>query len=627
MQSQDPDSQKNLLLAVVLSMAVMLGWQMFVAGPQLHQQQERIAREKQAEAGKAATSTTQVSPASPQGVAPSAAPQAGAVPAAAPAVAATREEAIGRSPRIAIATGSLKGSIALKGGIIDDLELVKYQETVDPKSKNVVLFSPAEAPDAYFAKYGWLNAGSGQSKLPGGDTLWKAETAGPLTPSAPLALSWDNGQGLVFRRTISIDDNYMLKVTDEVENKSTSDISLRPFALLYRLGTPKTGNFAIMHEGLIAVPGDAGLIEIKYSEALGDGGSKSFDNKTGGWLGITDKYWAAALVPDQQSVYQATLQGHKANATQKEFYTADYTLPAVTIAAGKNLKVEGLLYAGAKQAKLIDAYQKSQGIRDFELVIDWGMFHFITRPLYFLIDWLYGILGNFGLAILAVTVIVKGLFYPLANKSYESMAKMKKLQPQMEQLRERFKDDKQAQQQELMKLYQKEKINPLAGCLPILLQIPVFFALYKVLFVSIDMRHAPFYGWIKDLSAPDPTSLINLFGLLPFTAPEFLHVGIWPLIMGITMWLQMQLNPPQPDPVQQQIFSWMPVMFTFLLASFPAGLVIYWAWNNILSIAQQWRISKKAGAEIHLIDNLRKKFEVLAGLAGRIKETKKETKG
>jgi YidC/Oxa1 family membrane protein insertase len=611
--SQQPDNQNNLLIAVVLSMAVMLGWQFFYAGPQMKAQQEKAAREKHELAEKLAT----------PGVA---APPTGdrAAPAAPPvlAPAATRDEALGHSPRIAIETPSLRGSIALKGGFIDDLVLEKYRETVDPKSANVILFSPLASPNAYFAEYGWQQARNATQKVPDGETLWRADTAGPLTPSSPVKLSWDNGQGLTFRRTISIDDNYMLKIADEVENKTTGDVALAPFARIYRFGKPHTTGYAVLHEGLIGVPGDAGLQEIAYDSAQKEG-SRSFDGKTGGWLGITDKYWASALIPDQKSPYRATFEGRPATASgTKDLYTVDYAQPAFVVPAGQTQKVEGHLYAGAKQVGLVEAYEASLGIEKFELLIDWGWFYFITKPLYYLLDWLYGILGNFGLAILAVTVLVKAAFFPLANKSYEAMAKMKKLQPEMEKLREQFKDDKARQQQELMKLYQEKKINPLAGCLPILVQIPVFFALYKVLFVSIDMRHAPFFGWIKDLSAPDPTTLFNLFGLLPFTVPEFLHIGVWPIIMGLTMWLQMQLNPPQPDPVQQQIFAWMPLLFTFLLATFPAGLVIYWAWNNILSIAQQWYISHKQGADVHLIANLNRTFAPVRRLLGGKSEEK-----
>ncbi|MGQ0674077.1 MAG: membrane protein insertase YidC [Hyphomicrobium sp.] len=612
MQSQDPESQKNLLIAVVLSMMVMLGWQYFYAAPQLRDQQDRLAKVK-LEQEQAAKGTAPVTP-----QATVVAPVSGAAPSATSAAqVATRDDALKQSPRIAVDTPSLKGSIALKGGLIDDLVMVKYRETVDPASPAVVLFSPPSAPQAYFAKYGWLNTADGRLKLPDGETLWTAEGSGSLTPTTPVKLVWDNGEGLTFRRTIAIDEHYMLKITEEVDNKSTGAVTLRPFALLYRLGTPVTSGIGVLHEGLIGVPGDAGLKEISYSDALEDGGNKSFDNKVGGWLGITDKYWASALIPNQKSPYMASFQGRSGLNGAKEFYTTDYALPPLTVAPGQSQTVEGNLYAGAKQVKLVEGYEVSHAIDKFELLIDWGWFYFFTKPLYHVIDWLYGILGNFGFAILAVTVLVKLAFFPLANKSYESMAKMKKLQPQMEALRERFKDNKEQQQRELMALYQKEKINPLAGCLPILVQIPVFFALYKVLFVSIDMRHAPFVGWIRDLSAADPTSMFNLFGLLPFGVPEFLQIGAWPLIMGITMWVQMQLNPPQPDPIQQAMFAWMPVLFTFLLASFPAGLVIYWAWNNILSIAQQWYITKKAGAEIHLMDNVKKTFGPIFGLLRR----------
>jgi YidC/Oxa1 family membrane protein insertase len=606
--SQPPDNQNNLLIAVVLSMAVMLGWQYFYAGPQMKAQQEKAAREKQEQVEKQA---------SPSVAAPPAADRA--APAAPPAFvpAATREEAIARSPRIAIETPSLKGSIALKGGFIDDLTLKSYRQTVNPASPNVTLLSPLDGPNAYFAEFGWNAPRNATQKVPDGETLWTVEGgATSLTPAAPVKLTWNNGQGLVFRRTIAIDDHYMFTITDEVENTTSGDVAVAPFARIYRVGKPKTQVIGVLHEGLIGVPGDEGLVEITYDKALKEEGVHKYDGKTAGWLGITDHYWATALIPDQKQPYDATFEGRKA-AGGKDLFTVDYSRPSVVIPAGKTERVDGHLYAGAKQVKLVEAYEKDIGILKFDLLIDWGWFYFITKPLYYLIDFLYGILGNFGLAILAVTVLVKAAFFPLANKSYEAMAKMKKLQPEMEKLREQFKDDKARQQQELMKLYQEKKINPLAGCLPILVQIPVFFALYKVLYVSIDMRHAPFFGWIKDLSAADPTSLFNLFGLLPFAVPEFLHVGIWPIIMGLTMWLQMQLNPPQPDPVQQQIFAWMPLLFTFLLATFPAGLVIYWAWNNILSIAQQWYISHKQGADVHLMNNLNRTFAPVRRLLGK----------
>jgi YidC/Oxa1 family membrane protein insertase len=627
MSQRRPDDQRNLLIAVALSMAVMLGWQYFYAGPQIKAQQEKAQREAEAKkaAEQAAQGTTPATPTAPAapGAALPAAPTAQPKTSLTALPTKTRAEALSAAQRVPVETPSLTGSISLKGGVVDDLVLVNYRETVDPKSPHVVLFSPLGGPQAYFAEFGWQGAVGSQAPLPDSETVWQAPAGAKLTPDAPVTLTWDNGQGLAFKRTFAIDANYMLTVSDEVQNATSGDVVLTPYARLYRFGMPHTAGYGtVLHEGLLGVPGDAGLQEIPYKSALEDGGAKSFDGKTGGWVGISDKYWAAALVPDQKKTYAASFRGQPASATAQEIFWTDYQLGAQPIAAGSTHKVEGHLFAGAKQVKVIEDYEAKLGIEKFELLIDWGWFYFITKPLYYLLDWLYGILGNFGIAILAVTVIVKALFFPLANKSYESMAKMKKLQPQMEQLRERYKDDKAKQQQELMALYQKEKINPLAGCLPILIQIPVFFALYKVLFVSIDMRHAPFFGWIQDLSVADPTSIFNLFGLLPFAVPEFLHIGAWPVIMGITMWVQMQLNPPQPDPVQQQIFSFMPLMFTFLLAAFPAGLVIYWAWNNILSITQQWYISQRAGAEIHLIDNLKRTFAPIARLFGRRSESK-----
>lgn len=613
MKSQQPDNQVNVLIAIVLSMAVLLGWSYFFATPQMEAEKARQTRES---ASKAAQSSN------PTPTAPSATSAAQA-PAATIATAkpATREQGIAASPRIAIETPSLRGSIALKGAAFDDLSLVKYHETVDPKSPNIVLFSPLSDVGGYFARLGWATSGK-PVKVPDSETLWTAKTPGPLKPDSPVTLEWDNGEGLIFRRIVSIDENYMFSINDEVENKSASDVALKPFARLFRFGAPKTPSVWIQHEGLLGVPGDAGLQEITFHNATAEPPVR-FDGKTGGWLGITDKYWASAIIPDQKVAYNANLEGEAPkDAKQLPMFLAEFESVPTVVAAGSVASVKTNLYAGAKKTSIIEKYGEDLGIEKFDLMIDWGWFYFLTKPMNHALTWLYGILGNFGFAILALTVIVKLLFYPLANKSYVSMAKMKKLQPQMESLRERFKDDKPRMQQELMQLYQKEKINPAAGCLPILVQIPVFFALYKVLYTSIDMRHAPFIGWIQDLSAPDPTSIFNLFGLLPFGVPGFLLVGVWPIIMGITMWIQMQLNPPQPDPVQQQIFSWMPLMFTFLLATFPAGLVIYWAWNNTLSIIQQWYITKQQGAEIHLGANIRRTFGPVLRLFGVGSESK-----
>ncbi|AHB47567.1 insertase [Hyphomicrobium nitrativorans NL23] len=620
--SQRQDDQRNLLIAVVLSVAVMLGWQLFYVGPQVKEHQEKQQRERVAE--QQAEQKASRDAAQPGVARPSVGP--GTQTALPVRPAGTRAEALGLSARLPIETPSITGSISLKGGLVDDIVLQNYRETVDPKSPHVVLFSPLGSPNAYFAEYGWQGAPGSQIALPDSETVWQAEANAKLTPQTPVTLTWVNGQGMVFKRTLAIDEHYMLTVTNAVENTTSGDVVLTPYARLYRFGTPRIEGFFIMHEGLIGVPGDAGLQEITYADVLEDGGGRSFDGKTGGWLGITDKYWAAALIPDQKQTYAGSFRGQRpAGPGSQEVFWTDYQQSPVIVSAGTTQTIEGHLFAGAKQVRKIEEYEANLGIEKFELLVDWGWFYFITKPLFYLLDWLYRLLGNFGLAIIGVTVLVKIAFFPLSNKSYVSMAKMKKLQPQMEQLRERYTDDKAKMQQELMELYKKEKINPLAGCLPILVQIPVFFALYKVLFVSIDMRHAPFFGWIQDLSAPDPTSIFNLFGLLPYSVPDFLMLGIWPVIMGITMWLQMQLNPPQPDPIQQKIFNWMPLVFTFLLAGFPAGLVIYWAWNNILSIVQQWYISSKQGVEIHLVDNIKRQFAGLGRLFGR--KPKSESKG
>ena len=412
--------------------------------------------------------------------------------------------------------------------------------------------------------------------------------------------------GLEFRRTISVDDKYLFTAKDEVINKTANPVTLYPYALISRHNTPHTAGFYILHEGPVGVLGDNGLLEKSYKD-LEEKKEFAYAN-TKGWLGFTDKYWAAALVPDPgTSLLKARFSGGMLGNVKT--YQSDYVLDAQTIAPGATGTAQARLFAGAKEVRVVNAYEESLKLDRFDRLIDWGWFYFITKPLFLVIDWLFHLVGNFGVAILLVTVMIKLIFFPLASKSYASMAKMKAVQPQMVQLRERYKDDKAKQQQELMELYKKEKINPLAGCLPILIQIPVFFSLYKVLFVTIEMRHAPFFGWIHDLAAPDPTSLFNLFGLLPFAVPTFLHIGVWPLIMGVTMFLQMRMNPTPPDPTQAAIFTWMPVIFTFMMAGFPAGLVVYWAWNNLLSIIQQGVIMKRQGAKIELWDNLAALFK------------------
>jgi YidC/Oxa1 family membrane protein insertase len=632
---QDQDNQKNLLIAIVLSMAVLFAWQFFFAAPREQERQARIKQEQALlkEKEKAPAPGTPGTSKTDQSQAPGAAPVASAPD----GTILKRPEALALSKgRVGVETPSLKGSIALTGGRIDDLVLAKYRETVDPKSPNVEMFSPSRSPQPYYAEFGWT-AGKGVTQpMPNDKTEWKVEKGGTLTPDSPVTLAWDNGQGLLFRRTISVDRDYLFKVEDEVENKSANPVALSAYALISRHGLPKLdGVWMILHEGFIGAVGESGLKEVNYADVLKEGGTKTY-KQTGGWLGLADKYWAAALIPDPKVPTEAHFGGTKAasgaakDATEsRDRYQADVVSEIVEIAPGSKGGFSSHLFAGAKVVSLIDKYNAELGApqtsmlpgwlarivygpapeqqphtRQFNMLFDWGYFWFLTQPIYMLLHWFAQLLGNYGLAILATTVVVKAIFFPLANKSYESMAKMKLLQPEMEKLRERHKDDRAKMQQELMLLYKEKKINPMAGCLPIVLQIPVFFALYKVLYLNIDMRHAPFLGWIKDLSAPDPTSIFNLFGLLPYATPEFLHVGVWPIIMGITMWVQMQLNPQQADPMQQRIFNWMPVMFTFLLANFASGLVIYWAWNNLLSLTQQYFIMTRNGAEIHLWKNI-----------------------
>ncbi len=595
---------RNMILAVVLSLAILLGWQYFFGIPQAEQQAAQ--QQEQAQAQKAASASGSAptpAPAGPDGV-----PQAGQ--GVAPGVAMTRAQALATSPRVAIKTERLNGSISLKGGRVDDLLLMEYHETVDRSSPNIVLLSPSGAPNPFYAEFGWTSTAGTSVKVPGPDTLWTAQST-VLTDKAPLVLTYDNGEGLIFRRTFTVDDHYMFAVKDEVENTTGAPVSLYPYALVSRHGVPHIEGFFILHEGLIGVVGDEGLQEIGYS-SLESGKPESFSGVTGGWLGITDKYWAATVIPDQNVKFDArfstAMQGNKPT------YQADFLAAPITVGAGESAGTKSQLFAGAKVVNVVDGYQTTYSIDRFDLLIDWGWFYFITKPLFQLMDWIYRLVGNFGVAILIVTVILKVVFFPLANKSYASMAKMKAVQPELVAIRERYADDKAKQQQAMMEMYKKEKINPIAGCLPILIQIPVFFALYKVLFVTIEMRHAPFFGWIRDLSAPDPTTIFNLFGLIPWNPGSvpvigmYLMLGAWPIVMGITMWVQMKLNPAPTDPTQQTIFNWMPVIFTFMLAQFAAGLVIYWAWNNTLSVAQQAFIMKRHGVKIELWDNIKGVF-------------------
>src|SRR3954471_13865247 len=615
---------RNTILAVILSGLVLIAWQYFYNMPQMEKQ--RAAQQAQSEMAKpgpqggSATSPS-TAPQTGAGSAPSA--NAPAQPAsAAPAV--SRDTAVAATPRVKIDTPRLIGSISLRGARIDDLSLVQFRETVDPTSPAIVLYSPSGTPNPYYAEFGWVAASGSTVRIPDQNTEWQQEGAGNLTPGTPVTLKYDNGDGLTFRRTISIDDRYLFTIKDDVSNVGAAPVTLYPFALISRHGTPEVAGYYILHEGLIGYLGEQGLQEYGYKK-IDDAKAVSF-KVTDGWLGITDKYWASALLPDTKAQLQARFSSNLVGTVRT--YQTDYLEDPQTIAIGGTASANARLFAGAKEASVVGinfplaglgGYNKQLSLNHFDLLIDWGWFYFITKPMFLALDFFYHLVGNFGISILLVTVLVKLLFFPLANKSYASMAKMKSVQPQLAALKERYPDDKMKQQQEMMEIYKKEKINPVAGCLPVALQIPVFFSLYKVLFVTIEMRHAPFYGWIKDLSAPDPTNLFNLFGLLhfdPTTLPVFGHylaLGVWPIIMGITMWFQMKLNPTPPDPTQKMIFDWMPLIFTFMLAGFPAGLVIYWAWNNLLSVLQQSYIMSKNGAKIELWENLKDLWERMTG--------------
>jgi YidC/Oxa1 family membrane protein insertase len=570
-----PD-QKNFILAIVLSMAIIFGWQYFFAVPQL-QQAEQQANQQQ-------TTTAQV-PGTQN-----------------PAGATDRQVALNSSARVPIETAELEGSVNLVGAQLDDLKLKSYRETANPQSPIITFLSPSGTANAYFAEQGIVGPAGQTAKLPDSKTPWTAAEGAKLSKDAPLVLTWDNGEGLIFRREISISNDYVFTVRQIVDNRTQGPVSIIPYGRIQRQDTPKIEGYFSFFEGLLGVQ-NGKLQEVTYADVAEDGG-KVVNESKGGWLGFTDKYWGTALIPDQSRDITSTYQYFKLG--NRDAYQTDYLAKEpLTIAPGSTGVLEDHLFAGAKIVQTIDEVGARRGIDNFSFMIDWGWFWFLTQPMFYLMEFCKGLLGNFGLAILMVTVIVKLAVFPLANKSYASMSKMKKLQPEMERIKKEAGDDRMKMQQAMMELYKKEKVSPMSGCLPILVQIPIFFAIYKVILTTIELRHAPFYGWIKDLSAPDPTSLFNLFGLIPWDPPSILMLGVWPILMGITMWVQMRLNPAPADPIQASMFNWMPLIFTFMLASMPAGLVIYWTWSNLLSIVQQAYIMKKNGVEVDIIGNIR----------------------
>ena len=600
MQNQD---SRNTILFFVCAAVIMGFYMIFVMEPQAERRRaaQAAATEQVEKAGDHADDTT-----------------VGGGPAD-PVFITDRRQALGGAARVPIESPNLRGSLSLLGGRVDDLFLVRYRETLAKDSPPVELFRPQGMEHAYFAQFGWTgpNVPGG---VPGPNTLWRLTGGQKLTPATPVTLTWDNANGLRFTRVIALDAQYLFTVTDTVANLGTQPITIAPYGRVERQGVPPgLGRDMILHEGAIGTfsKGDGFITEQhKYKDWAKK--PRIEHETTGGWLGITDKYWLAALIPDQSERVEAGFRVRARGETQVQ--EASMLGASRTINPGRQITETQRLFAGAKRSQVLSSYEDSLNLPRFVYAIDWGMLWFLTRPIFMVVEFFFGLLGNFGLAILALTVVVKLIMFPLANKAYESMSKMRKLQPKMEELKKKHEGDQQKQQMELMALYQKEKINPLAGCLPILVQIPVFYSLYKVLFVTIEMRHAPFFGWIRDLSARDPSNIWTLFGLIPWDPSSvpliggllvgMLGLGILPIFYGLTMWLQQAMNPPAPDPVQRQIFQMMPIVFTFIMAPFAAGLLVYWAWNNILSIIQQYFIMRKFGAENPidgLIARLRKK--------------------
>ena len=589
-------NNRNLILAAVLSMAVVFGWQAFVVPP----------------------APPPVDPATVEG-------QADTVPAAtvegggaaiAPG-AQTRGEALATAPRVEIETEALSGSIALTGGRLDDLHLSLYRDTLEPDAETVVLLNPAGGPAPYFVDYGWRRTvDSDPGPLPNAATPWTVESGRTLTATTPVVLRWDNGEGLTFRRKFEIDDRYMFTVTQSVENATANAVTLAPYGAIARRGEPDGVNFYILHEGALGMF-DGELSEVDYDDirdmevsTTERGPVEITGIAENGWLGFTDKYWMTTLAPQPGQAFDAVYRMLNVGGTEE--FRAEMRLPVVSIAAGATAETVTNLFAGAKEVATIRRYQAERGIDKFEDAVDWGWFYFLTKPIFRLLAWVNGLIGNMGISIIVLTLLVKASLFPLAYKSYVSMSKMKKLQPEMEKVKERVGDDKKKMQQEMMALYKKEKVNPAAGCLPIMLQIPIFFSLYKVLFVTIEMRHAPFVGWIYDLSAPDPTSVLNLFGLIPYEIPAFLSIfsiGVFPILMGVTMWMQQKLNPAPTDPTQKMIFAWMPWVFMFMLGRFSSGLVIYWCANNIITFTQQYIIMRSQGIHIDLLGNITSGFK------------------
>ncbi|SNR54098.1 membrane protein insertase YidC [Puniceibacterium sediminis] len=595
------DQNKNLILATVLSFVVILTWFVLFPPPEPEELDPNAP---------AVTETE--SPVSPAlATAPTAAP--GTVPGAEAAAAVSAE-----TRRVEVETARLSGSISLIGGRIDDLKLKDYRVTIDPDSPIVQMLGPVSSPQPYYALYGWApGAGLTLEDVPGANTPWAVESGETLTAETPLTLRWESPAGLIFHRTIAVDENFMFKVTQSVENTSGTQTSLAPYGIIARRGEPADRKkFFILHEGVVAMA-DGTLTETDYSDmpdldVIPSEGARAevLQVEENGWIGFTDHFWMSTLIPQAGSSFKAVAKYDDA----RDIYQTEAVLPTMTLAPGETKEVTTQLFAGAKEWETIREYQK-EGVDRFIDSIDWGWFFFLTKPIFWVLHHLNQLIGNMGWSIICLTLLIKALLFPLAYKSYVSMAKMKELQPEMEKLKENAGDDRQKLQQGMMELYKKNKVNPASGCLPILMQIPIFFSLYKVIFVTLELRHAPWLGWIRDLSAPDPSSILNLFGLLPFAAPDpssflaIISLGILPIILGISMWLQQKLNPAPTDATQAMIFAWMPWVFMFMLGSFASGLVLYWIANNTITFTQQYLIMRTQGYKPDVFGNITRSFK------------------
>ncbi|MEM8694081.1 MAG: membrane protein insertase YidC [Pseudomonadota bacterium] len=594
------EQNKNLILATALSLLVILVWFALFPPPEPDVRPDNTAVEQTqsddgiAKTPEAAESATTTSPEE------------------------TTETSLENAPRVDLLTDRLSGSISLVGGRIDDLRLTDYRVANDPEAEIVTLLSPVGTRGAYYALHGWAAAsGVDPADVPGPNTEWDLADGDTLRVGSPIKLQWDNGVGLLFRRTISIDEDFMFTIEQSVENTSGKEIDVAPYGLVARHGQPEDlRNFFILHEGVIAMA-DGELQEVDWDDVADfevdprqGARAETTAVQNNGWIGFTDHYWMTTLVPTPGSAFRQVAKYDE----RRDIYQTEAVLPTQTVAAGASLSVTTQFFAGAKEWEAISNYQ-SAGVEGFIDSIDWGWFFFLTKPIFWLLHELNLLIGNMGWAIIGLTLIIKAVLFPLAYKSYVSMAKMKELQPQMEALKEQAGDDRQKLQQGMMELYKKERVNPAAGCLPILLQIPIFFSLYKVIFVTIELRHAPWFGPFQDLSAPDPTSIMNFFGLLPFAGPEpgsimsFVFLGILPLLLGISMWLQQKLNPAPTDPTQQMIFAWMPWVFMFMLGGFASGLVVYWIANNTITFTQQYIIMRSQGYTPDLLGNIRQSFK------------------